>query len=208
MSALAFIHSLLDSGGVRVNSSIQPPGDLAEAVRELDRRARPHLPSPMPQLLAEPAEWALLILYRACQALVYREIKPAAITAVLSTPCPAAPSPAACYSVDLAFNFLSDLIRLARGIADDDPLVIGLMSLAKQWPLSSVGVSGLGDIDIDPFITHRGLRRVYADRVIAKTDVSRLTHRAARDAIREALGAFPQLAPELAARMQPTEMTR
>src|SRR6185437_12009000 len=107
--------------------------------------------------------------------------------------------PQTCYSADLAFCFLPDLIKLARGIAEEDPLVTGILALAKNFPLSSVGVAGISDMNIDAFIAHPTLRRLYADRIIEREDHSRLGHPAAREAVREALGAFPELAPKLAA---------
>jgi hypothetical protein len=207
MSALAFVSNLLDSGRVRVPSARQPPERLDEAVRELDRLARAEMPFPAPPLAPVAGEWALLLLYRACQALVYREIEPDAVRDALSRPCPLAPSPEVCYSVDLAFRFIPDLTGLARGIAENDPLVAGLLALAKAWPLSSVGVKGVGDVDVQAFIRHPGLRRMYADRVIEKGDLSRVCDPATREAVREALGAFPQLAPAIAEALEEEKQT-
>src|SRR4051812_7362646 len=102
MSAVAFVNSLLDTGRVRVGPSPVVPDDLADAVRELDRAARPNLAFVAPELLSDVAEWALLVLYRGCQALVYREIEADAVRVALAVPCPQPPSPAACYSADLA----------------------------------------------------------------------------------------------------------
>jgi hypothetical protein len=94
------------------------------------------------------------------------------------------------------------LIKLARGISEEDPLVTGMLALARTFPLSSVGVSGIDNVNIDAFIAHPSLRRLYADRIIERDDVSRLSHPAAREAVREALGAFPELAPKLAAALE------
>jgi hypothetical protein len=207
MSALAFVSNLLDSGRVRVPSARQAPERLDEAVRELDRLARAELAFDAPPLAPAAGEWALLLLYRACQALVYREIEPDAVKDALSRPCPVAASPEVCYSVDLAFRFMPELTGLARGIAENDPLVAGLLALAKAWPLSSVGVKGVGDVTLQPFIRHPALKRLYADRVIEKADVSRLCDPAAREAVREALGAFPHLAPAIAVALEEEKQT-
>ena len=198
MSAVTFVNTLLDSGRVKVPSDRRPPDKLAEAVRELDRLARAELAFDPPRLRPEAGEWALLALYRACQSLVYRDIEPDAVRDALSRPCPLAPSPEVCYSTDLALRFLPDLLGLARGIAENDPLVKCLTALAKAWPLSSVGVKGLGEVDVRPFIAHPSLRRLYVDRIIERGDVSRLNHPLVLDAAREAVGAFPQLAPRIA----------
>src|SRR5688500_7617057 len=99
MSALTFVHNLVDSGRVRVPSARQAPQDLQEAVRALDRLARADLAFTAPPLEPAAGEWALLALYRACQALVYREIEPDAVRDALSRPCPRPPSHEVCYSV-------------------------------------------------------------------------------------------------------------
>jgi hypothetical protein len=199
MAALEFVQSLAETGRVRVGADPGPPARLDEAVRELDRLARPHLAFDPPPVAPAVAGWALLALYRACQSLVYREIEADAVREALSRPCPQPPPPlppaTACYSADLAFRFLPDLIGLARGVAEQDPLVEGLNVLAAAWPLSSVGVRGLGGLDVSPFIGHPSLRRLYADRIIDRADASRLDDPLAREAVREALGVFLHLAP-------------
>jgi hypothetical protein len=208
MSAVAFVSQLIETGRVRVGASPAAPGDLRDAARELDAALRPGMAFDPPKLLADVAEWGLLILYRGCQALVHREVEPAAVLAALATPYPMTkPSPAACYAADVALRFLPELIGLARGVAEDDPLVEGLLAVATAWPLSSVGVRGLPDaLDVTPFIAHPSLRRLYADRIIERADVSRLRDPDAREAVREVLGAYPELAPpRIVAALAPTE---
>jgi hypothetical protein len=87
MSALAVVLNLLETGRVRVPAAPQPPDGLDQAVRELDRIARPTLALDPPVLMPAVAEWALLLLFRACQSLVYREIEADAVTDALSRPC-------------------------------------------------------------------------------------------------------------------------
>ncbi len=198
MRAITFVQALQESGRVRVSADAQPPEQLSEAVLELDRIARPQLAFDPPALTPAAGEWALLILYRACQALAHREIEGDAMRRVLSLPCPQKPSPEVCYSADLALRFLPDLLVLSRGVAEEDPLVAGLMSICAAWPLSSVGVKGLKDLDIRPFFAHASLRRLYADRIIEKGDLSRTGDPTVREAVREALGAYPALAPRIA----------
>jgi hypothetical protein len=199
MSALEFVTALVNSGRVRVPVALEPPDDLSAAVRELDRFARPELAFEPPLLDLEVGQWALLLLFRGCQALVYRELDAEAVRAALAVSCPAAVSAEACYSADLAFRFLPDLIRLARGIAEDDPLVEGLKALAVRWPLSSVGVKDLGAVDLAAFAADPSLMRLYCDRIIETRDLSRLDDARTREAVREALGAFGDLAPVMAA---------
>lgn len=199
MSALSFVIALLETGRVRVPADGDPQADVAAAVEELDRALHPDLPADPPPLDADVAAWALTILYRGCQALVHREIEGDAVRAALAAPCPADSSSGACYSTDLAFRYLPDLLSLARGIAPADPLVAGLMELARAWPLSSVGVKDLREVDVTPFIDDPCLRQLYVDRIIERGDVSRLGHPAVDEAVQAALGAHPELAPAVAA---------
>ena len=193
---------LLVEGRVRVGPSPELPEGIDTAILELDRASRPHLAFAPPSLVPSVARWALVTLYRGSQALVYREIEPAAVHACLSEPCPMAASADVCYSADLSLRFLPGLINLARGIAQQDPLVEGLMVLAKSWPLSSVGVPDLGDLDLSAFIGHQSLRQLYVDRVIERVDLSRLNNLQTRTAVCEAIGAFPELSPRVAAALQ------
>ena len=195
--ATEFVHALLDSGRVSVPPDETALDDLSTAVGVLDAAARPELAFEPPALSAAAAAWALEVLYRACQALVFREVDAAQVRRVLARPCPAPPSPAVCYSADLALRYLPDVLALARGIAPDDPLVGGLTTLARAWPLSSVGVPELGEVDPWTFLGDRSLRQLYVDRIIERGDAARLAHPEVRAAVRESLGAYPELAPKL-----------
>jgi hypothetical protein len=208
MSALPFVDALLESGRVRVPSSRAAPADLEAAVAALDHEVRPELAFEAPALDAAVAGWALTILYRGCQSLVYRDIDADAVRDALSQPCPAAgPSPSVCYSADLAFRYLPDLLTLARGVAADDPLVTGLTELARRWPLSSVGVKGLDGLDVSPVLGDPALLQLYVDRIIERADRSRLTDPRVNEAVRTALGGYPELAPPISAALAVQEAT-
>jgi hypothetical protein len=208
MSALPFVDALLESGRVRVPSSRAAPADLEAAVAALDHEVRPGLAFEAPALDAAVASWALTILYRGCQSLVYRDIDADAVRDALSQPCPAAePSPSVCYSADLAFRYLPDLLALARGVAADDPLVTGLTELARRWPLSSVGVKGLEGPDVSSFVGDPALLQLYVDRIIERADQSRLTEPRVNEAVRTALGGYPELAPAIPAAFIAQEAT-
>jgi MoxR-vWA-beta-propeller ternary system domain bpX4 len=208
MNVIDFVNPLLETGRVRVpppGETASPPlQDLHAAVAELDQWGRAELAFDPPSLSQTAAGWALTIVYRACQALVYREMEATAVHEILARPCPEKPSPAVCYSADLSFRHLSDLLSLAKGIAPDDPLVAGLTTLARQWPLSSVGIPGIeGPLDLRPFIGDPSLRQLYVDRIIDRADTSRLSDASVREGVREALGDFPDLAPGLAPALLP-----
>lgn len=198
MSATNFVHDLLESGRVRVPAELRAPDDLEAAVQALDESLRPEMPFDAPVLVRDCATWALTLLLRACQFFTYRAIDEETVRRELSVPCPRKATADVCYSVDLPFRFIPDLLALARGIAPGDPLVECLMALARDWPLSSVGVKDVGDVDVRPFIRHPSLRQLYADRIIERGDVARINSDHVREALAESIGHFPQLAPKIA----------
>jgi hypothetical protein len=165
---------------------------------------RDELPFEAPALSPAAAEWAALRLYRGCQALVCRDMPPQDLTRYLAVPCPEPRGPSVDYSVDLVFRFLPGLVAMARRVEQGDPLVAVLLTLAQRWPLSSVGIDGVGAVEPEPFLGHPGLCQLYADRILATGDTSRLNHPAVREALQVSLGAFPELAPPIAAALTAT----
>lgn len=207
MSLRSFLTALEEGTRVRVASyETGAPLEAGEAVREalleLDRQARLELPRTPPPLSLESAIWGAITLYRGCQFLVYREVSADAVKEALAEGCPEPASPAAVYSVDLTFRSLPDLLSLARGLAADDPLVTELMRLAREWPLSSVGVRDLPAVEVSAFIVDACLRQLYVDRIIERRDASRLTHSGVREAVRASLGLHDTLAPDIATRLR------
>jgi hypothetical protein len=198
MQAMEFILELCETGRVSVAQPPDMPEKMGDAVLALDQLVRPTLAFDPPGLIPEAGEWAFVVLYQACQALVYREMEADVVRGIFKARPPRAAGPGVCYAADLLLRCLPELIGLARGIAADDPLVEGLMGLARDWPLSSVGVREVGKVDIGRFMRDRSLRRLYADRIIQRGDVGRMDDPAAREAVREALGAHAELAPAVA----------
>ena len=183
-----------------------PPGrderedsrQLSSAIEQLDAQARLDMPAIAPDLAPDVTAWAARVLYRACQFQVYRDVDGDEVRRGFALPCPAKPSPPVCYSADLVLRHLYEIWSLACGIAREDPLVEALAALARAWPLSSVGMPNLGKVNVSGFTNHPSLRRLYADRIIARGDSSRLDHPEVAEAVREAIGAFPDIAPSLA----------
>jgi hypothetical protein len=203
----AFFDMLFSEGRVRLASDQPPrPPDVeaaADDVLRFERQYRLNLAGTPPAPSRGAVCWGAACLYRAAQFLVYRDLGPALLKRDLSSPCPEQAKPEVCYGVDLCFRFLPDLIRLARAAAQSDPLVEQLMAWSGQWPLSSVGVSGVTCGAIDGFIADESLRLLYVDRIIATKDTSRLADERVREAVRAALGAFPELSSEIAAALNP-----
>ena len=199
MSVVDCWSALFEGGNVRVD----PPGAagaagideraLADAIVRVEADRRMELAGDAPALVLPVATWAAQLVYAACQFLVYREVDPQMVSEGLSRPCPAAKSPAVCYSVDIAMRVLPELLRIARAASPEDVLVQSLKNLAREWPLSSVG-EPVEEADVSPFIEHPSLRQLYADRIIASADATRLTDARVREAVRATIGAYPKLA--------------
>jgi len=204
MTLSAFLSRLSESGiaVVDMDDAIAPDLQWQATIVEWDAVQRNELLS-APKLSLEAAGWAVERFYRGCQAIVCRDMGPNDLHRYLAAPFPEPREPAADYSVDLVFRFLPDLIALARKVSQNDPLVAELLRLAEAWPLSSVGVAGLGEISREPFLHHPGLRQLYVDRILATGDATRLTSDVVREAAGIALGAFPQMAPKIAEILKP-----
>jgi hypothetical protein len=202
MSLEVFLDQLQDSGNVVVPTANPPAQNEIAACRatlvEMDRLAHLEMPGRPPELDIEAAAWAAGMLYQLCQFLAYREVPAEAIAGAMEQPCPEPSSPAAAYSVDLAFRHLPDLLNLARGLAPGDPLVEGIKDICRKWPLSSVGVSDIGPVSIDAFIGNASLQQLYVDRILERGDTSRADDARVRTAIRSSLGLYETLCPAIA----------
>jgi hypothetical protein len=182
------------------------PGSNEEALPaliELELHARQELAGDAPAFCPRTATWAARILYEACRATVCRDLAAAAVKAALALPCPAARTPESDWSADLVFRHLPELLRFACQLSRADPLGEDLRALAAAWPLSSVGVPGLPPVVLDSFFGHPSLRRLYADRILATGDLSRLADARVADLVRADLGWHRELAPALARTLFP-----
>lgn len=209
MSLPAFLNSLREHGRAKV-ALPRPvaPQELAEALavlREMDADARLEAPPGAPALLESAALWAAGVVYGASQSLVFRELDAEIVKKLVATPAPAAHDAAAgAWSADLTLHVLPDLVGLARGVSEGDPLVESLLALCRAWPLSSVGVRGLDGVAPGIAAEQKALLRMYADRILERRDLSRLADPRVREAVREALGAHPELCGEVARAVEAT----
>jgi hypothetical protein len=99
------------------------------------------------------------------------------------------------------FRHMPKLFQLARHLSNADPLVLQMKQVAAAWPLSSVGIAGLENVQVESFISHAGLSRLYADRIIAEADTSRLGDARVDELLRGDFGVNRELAPVLAAKL-------
>lgn len=180
MSLSAFLTSLWESGQVHVPKWRTRPIATAEwsAIDDLIRRAattdRRSLAFEPPEICLASARWSAEMLYRICQFLVDRSVGMDQVNPILAKKCPKEESHQTIYSVDLTMRYLPDVVPLARAVNPDDAVVAELIRLGSDWPLSSVGMSGVPAGSIEPILSHRALRMIYIDRVLERNDRARL----------------------------------
>lgn len=202
MSYVDFLQGILEEGRVAVSPPAPVPQDeiaRADAVLvAFEQRYRLEMPGEPPPLHLPAARWAGFNFYHACRFVVHRDADAAALEAMLQSGSSAAATAAAHYSVDLVFRFLPDLMRMANQAAPDDPLVARLQHWAHSWPLSSVGMPGIEATEIDAIVDCPSLMILYVDRIFASGDRQRLQDERVMKAAQCAVGAYPELAGQLA----------
>lgn len=200
MRVAQFLSDLFETG--RVSVFIDLPAEVEEDVDEVlasaEKVAAGNLAGASPGFDLASARWAAKIFYGACYFLVCRDVHPETIEAFFQQPCPAPHSPQTDYSTDLVFRYLPDVVGMTRAVASGDPLLQQLLNLGKEWPLSSVGITGIEVVGNSAFIDHPGLRHLYVDRILARGDSSRLGDPQIDLAVREALGDYPELSESIA----------
>jgi len=212
-----FLETLFLDGRGRVGASdAASQGDLREGLdwlAEFERDYRGHLPGQPPGLEPRSLGWSVAQFYRAAQCLVHRHLGDEVLARDLATSPPAPITASSVYSVDLTFRFLPDLLRLARGASEQDPLGDRIVEWGSAWPLSSVGMTlprtgPLEPNSLEPILGHPCLAALYRDRVIAAADRSRLDDPRVLLLIQEAAGAHPDLIASLGLRSGSDEHLR
>jgi hypothetical protein len=199
----AFLHDLIESGRVTVplapEKAAERSVDLESLIRRLDDESQLELAFTPPELSMDAAVWALEYIENACRFLVYRELDETIIADRLRAGCPVLRSVNRTYSADLLLRYLPDVTRMAKGVGENDPLVKHLQQAAACWPLSSAGMAVVtcDSEELELILADPCLCQLYVDRIIQRTDLSRLGPAAVRDAIAAALGAHESLAPEI-----------
>jgi len=198
-----FLKCLAEEG--RAVVSPQPLADDVDralsVLRQMDTLARDEFVLDLPEFSAAAAVWAARLFYNLCQFTVCRDIGEEHIVAACRVPCPSSRGPETDWSVDLVLRHLPQLFQLARHLSNADPLVHQMRKIATTWPLSSVGIADLENLQLDSFIGHSGLRRLYADRIILDGDTCRLGHARVDEMLRGDFGLHRELAPTLAAKL-------
>lgn len=202
MSLGAFLLGLFDTGQIELPDveplSTEDVSAATTALQSFEADYRLSLAGEAPRLDLDTALWSATVLYRAAQMLLFRSHDADSVDRLLSTQCLQRDGASAHYSVDLTMRFLPDLVRLARSVMEDDPLVTHLLAWASDWPLSSVGIERVPASErIADVLDHPSLLQLYVDRIIERRDISRLSESRVAEAVRQALGSFPELAPEI-----------
>lgn len=177
--------------------------DALAVLRQLDEFARNELALETPEFSAEAALWAARLCYHLCQFTVCRDIGEEQVKTALGVPCPEARRPETDWAADLTLRHLPKLFQLARHLSQADALVQNMKQIAAAWPLSSAGIPGLENQQLESFVEHPALRRLYADRIVAAGDASRLNDPRIESMLRADLGIHHELAPALAAKLYP-----
>jgi len=192
-----FLQNLLETGQAEVTTADPPDAELESIdglLVEFEQSLRNCFPHQAPPLDLNAARWASSKFYRAAQCIAFREIDEHEVLDSLSAgeaPNPTIPS--SHYSVDLLFRFLPDLMNYAKRASQEDPVVQKLTEWCVQWPLSSVGVSGLGETDICGFLNDVSLMTEYLNRIVNRKDIVRAQHPAVQQLLRTQLGNYPSL---------------
>jgi hypothetical protein len=199
MSLNAFLNSLFTTGELFVgveDLGADPKTDL-QILYRYESVWRTQQPLTPPAFHLELAVKAAKVLQIACRAVVHREIT-VEQTEKRLLQCALTASEDACdhYSVDLVMRFLPQVVERAARISEADPLLEVLRTVARPWPLSSVGMKDCEPEELPRAFQNDCLWRMYIDRIVAREDHSRLSSPSVRDAVAAAIGPFPQLAPE------------
>lgn len=197
---IGFFEQLFRDGRVRVSGVEEASaGEIALVVQrvvDLEAEYRQHLPGIPPVVDVSSIEWSVTAFYRAAQLAVFRHLGPEEVTKLARMGDFNGPASASTvFSVDLVFRFLPDLGRIVHSINPDDPLQTLLCDWGRLWPLSSVGMPGLGQMDIEPILSDVCLSTLYADRILAFGDTGRLNDSRMVDIVKGFLGAYPELNP-------------
>ncbi|MEZ6057554.1 MAG: hypothetical protein R3C01_12705 [Planctomycetaceae bacterium] len=210
LSVRVFLEQMWLDGHVRVDDD-QPAKqsdvhDAAEWAVEHELSLREHLAYEPPAVSVDCLAWAIRQMYGAAQLAVFRQLGAEEIPRRFNDTCPENPVTATTvYSVDLVFRFLPDVVRIVKAMNPDDPLLHRLLEWGSQWPLSSVGISGVTATEIEPILGDRCLSMMYADRIIRTEATDRLLDRRVREFVGRILDPFPELSPKLHSVLQQSE---
>lgn len=196
-----FLQNLFDHGHVHVGHPDQSVGEgelrvAEEVLADYEVIRRQGFPGAAPPFSTQAAVWAAKSFYRACQAATFRDIPAELLPQFLCEQCPKTESSSLHYSVDLVFQYLPDLTKLAGYVMSADPLLDHLRMWANQWPLSSVGMQEVTPVSLQGIVEHSSLLQYYVDRIIARRDKTRITDPLVQQVLRTRVSVYKELFPQ------------
>lgn len=198
-----FLQAITNEGRAAVSAELSnvSDADALPILEKLDTYAREELALELPARSPNVALWAARLCYQLSRFIVCRDIPAEQIAATCNIACPEPRNPETDWSADLTLRHLPSLFQLARHLSNGDPLVQQMTKIAADWPLSSVGIPGLEKLQINSFVGHDGLRRLYGDRVLTAADISRLGDARLDDVLRADLGIHRDLVPVISTKL-------
>ena len=197
MTILHFTKQLLSDGRIVLESERAPAEHELEAslttLIEHELLWRETLAGTVPKWDGDVGRWAIGNFYRIVQLIVYQHLefeRPANPVFEMNI--------STCYSVDLVFRFLPNLMLQAIRLQASEEILGVLADWAQRWPLSSVGIPNAVPSKWTEFLDDPCLAMLYLDRIIAYNDFARLSDGRVNEFARCALGAYPELSPPLA----------
>ncbi len=202
MDYCQFLEMLLGEGRALVPAlgpiSAEEKSAAINVLVRYEKLWRQECPGGIPDFCSDAASWAAEQFCLACQFAIFRSVDETSMRSALKFSPPKRADASMHYSVDLVFRFLPDLIKFVHAASSEDPLENILRQWANDWPLSSIGVSGINVTDLEEFYRNRGLMMLYVDRVLSTGDQSRLEDDIVRENVLSAVGMYPELASSLA----------
>lgn len=206
-----FLEPLAESGRP-VFDSPDPPRDLGKpaertilVLKQIEQRRRLEAPGTAPRFELPIAHSLSVALCRLAQFTVFREIPAETIDTEWNQlrPTLLKPSPSASetWSADIALSYLPNLFLIARNVAENDPLIRPICDLAKHWPLSGIGISGIEwkEEDFLPILSHSSLSALLFDRIFERKDRTAASFPKIREQLETSVGGHAKLlAPWLA----------
>lgn len=180
------VESLIEKAGKNESEQRQ----ASDILKTWHEEAVLDLPGPPLAYHPRAAIWGALMTFRAAAFVCFRDIEAGTIQRLLPDyPLPEAETPEAIFSADLCLRHWPTLARLARASSEDDPLVLAMHRLAKQIPLSSLGMQLPADPS-HPLFRHAGLRQLFAERALERADHYNLALPEIATFVRSKLGSY------------------
>ncbi|MEZ6130093.1 MAG: hypothetical protein R3C59_15520 [Planctomycetaceae bacterium] len=191
-----FLLQLFDTGEIVVPRHVDMDDNaIAGCLNEAEAVWKQNWPGTAPPFVQPVAQKAAQVLLHLCQAVVYRELDEVHVAEQLRSIALVPRDDAGVhYSADLLFRFLPQVHQRLRRVSSDDPLLMIVTAVGRDWPLSAVGIPDCLPDALPDCFQNTGLLHVFVDRIMAANDQQRSELPAVKQAIKLALGPHEWLA--------------